>query len=226
MFFDSLPRTNPKIECLELQCDDAQETNMLEVKFCEAAFSYSQRLREFSLTNANMPVLRSILAPFSTAKFNSDAPPPLIWPNLTNFAIETVHYDGERTLNVTNHFMLKIGRAIRYMPRIQSLEVGLSYTHEEMQGAAFNNIHCSSEVLLQLEPPVSTRGHSPLATMYVTHESDPRLIEKVPSEDVVQLWQESLLHTANASLDIQMSFVTQEGKRVLNPASVREIQEL
>lgn len=226
MFFNSLPQAAPKIECLEVRCQDDFVTDNLEVKFCKAAFSYSQRLREFSLTNASMPVLRSIWAPFSNAKFNSEAPPPLIWPNLTNFTIETIHYSGNNAFKAIDFFMLKIGRAIKYMPSIQNLGVGLSYTYDATQDNGFDDIHSSSEVLLLVKPPASTHGHSPLATMYVNHDSDPRLVEKVPSENVVQLWRESLLHTANASLDVQMSFVTQWGKRVLNPTGVREIEEL
>lgn len=71
--------------------------------------------------------------------------------------------------------------------------------------------YCGTEVDLSLESLPDARGHKPLATMSVTHYGDPDLVRNVPSEDVVQLWTESLLHAANADLKVQVVFLVREG---------------
>ncbi|KAK7698509.1 hypothetical protein SLS64_012501 [Diaporthe eres] len=49
LFFNSLPEIVPNLESLEVKCGGGFSDNNLYVIFCTAAFSYSQRLRKFSL---------------------------------------------------------------------------------------------------------------------------------------------------------------------------------
>lgn len=212
MFFDSLPRTAPNLECLEVRCEDLEDNVNFHETFCISAFSYSQRLLDFSLMSTSRLMLGSIFAPFSTANFDPDAPPRLMWPNLTDFTIHRFFHNnvGNNAGKAFNRFMLKVGRAIRYMPRIQNLEMGFRHTRDSSQMSSFGDTRCNTEVALNLESLSDGRGHSPLATLSVTHYGDSHVAREVPSEDVVQLWRDSLLHAANASLEVQVVSLAQE----------------
>lgn len=214
MFFDSLSQTVPKLETLEVKYRDSFQADGIRRMFCTTALSFSQRLRKFSLTAqgySGSPTLRSVLAPFSTSRFNPDAPSPLVWPNLTHLNIakyqvtEVLETQGEVD-KVLNEFMLTAGRAIRYMPRIQNLEMGLTwdYTGTDRDGSQIG-FHEETGIVFNLGSLQDAPGRSPLAKLSVTHRNIGwDLTETIPSEEVRDLWKESVLHSAKATLEIEV----------------------
>lgn len=227
MFFNSLPQTAPDLESLEVECEHDWLDENISLIFCTQALSYSQRLRKFSLMGVHISTLRAVFAPFSTANFNPDAPPPLVWPNLTEFIIGKPNGCSirERASKLTNQLMLRIGRAVRYMPRIQNLEMELIYYCSTESDSSLGPYFCSSEVVLTLQSPRGSLDHSPLAKLCVFHEGDQNVAENVPSGEVTDLWRESLFHSSNASLEVQATSLTQEGTWVSNGNRVEESEE-
>lgn len=211
MFFNSLPHTAPNLEAMEATCIEGLITGDFQVMFCAAALSYSQRLRKFSLDPASLSTLRSSLAPFSTAKFRSKAPPPLLWPNLTDFSVAKVHIPGAKDDLVTqiNELLLTVGRAIRYMPRIQNLEMKMTYHHWTEHDDGLRTIYrCGSgtDIALNLEPLRVSGHHSPQGrlSVVVRNSLGLNLAKTVPSEEVKKVWEKSLIHATGATLEVQV----------------------
>lgn len=220
MFFNSLSQTFPRLEALEVKCTNSRLWTNFQIIFCSAALSYSQNLRKFSLKQISLPVFLSVLDPFSTSNFDSNAPPPRLWPDLTDFTIEKFHTSGvgDEIYSEINDLLLMVGRAIRCMPRIQNLEVGQGYYFDRRQHSSLRGIYCQANFNLEIEPLQNFNGS--LAKLFVFHSKDPGLPENVPSEEVVELWKESLSHAANASLEVHIYFRTLEGIWMLNGTRV------
>lgn len=221
MFFDSLPQTAPKLESLEIKCNDGLIERHLHLRFYTEALSYSQRLREFSLVGIKFFQLPEILAPFSTLNFNPDAPPPLLWPNLTDFIIDQPDEipDQDESCALSQRLLLRMGRAIRFMPRIQNLELRLSY-YSASQDDDFR-----FEVVLKIESPRASFGHSPLAKLFITYEGDKSVAEDILSTEVTDLWKESVSKVASAILEVEVTFVTQEEAWASTGNQVEESEE-
>ncbi|KAG8162396.1 hypothetical protein KVR01_008161 [Diaporthe batatas] len=213
-----------KLEALKVEIREYWGWRDLQTKFFAEALRYSQKLRRFSLSTEPPCTIRSLFSlfePFSTLRFDPDAPLPLMWPSLTDFKIENwfvenVFYrreDVDEVINmrdpltaVLNEVMSIFGRIVRCMPRIRNLEIGLTYTgcvdrHER------GDIRGRIDVILSLETMRWPTGNGPHAVLSVTHNDDSgddlKLSETVPSEEVTALWKESLLHSANAVLEVQ-----------------------
>lgn len=203
MFFESLPQTNPNLESLEIKCNDGLIFEDVHLRFYTEALSYSQRLREFSLAGIHLPELPAILDPFSTENFNPEAPPPLLWTNLTDFIIEQTNdapTEDEFCAHV-KQLLLRMGRAIRSMPRIQYLEMGLSYFCNQQED------DCRFEVVLEIESSRGSFGHSPPAKLLITYEGDKSVAEDVLSREVTDLWKESISIVASAILEVKVTFI-------------------
>lgn len=183
---------------------------------CTAALSVSQRLCTFLLEDDYAsPRTNSILEPFASARFDPDAPPPLMWPNLTDFTITRLYVHAEEQDQIAtgiNEMMLRIGRAIRYMPRIQNLGVVVSYTYQTENDDDPHMTHIfETDIGFSLETIRNSPGHRPSATLSITHHNVTLnstaldLTDIVPSEEVRDLWQDSLSHSANAVLEVEVS---------------------
>lgn len=190
--------------------------NELQVTFCNASLSFSQRLRKLSFGRLTLPILRAILVPFSTASFNSCSPPPLAWPELTHFTIGKLYFTEveDQICMVINELMLAIGRAIRYMPRIQHLDIGMTYYHRTQQNnGLMTQTHRSTKIVFDLQSSRQSHGHVPVAKLHVIHYTDSSLPEAVPSGNVVKLWEQSVSCAVNAKLELQVvSRPYKEGK--------------
>lgn len=175
--------------------------------FCTASLSFSQKLRKLSFGKLDLPILRAIFAPFSTASFKSYAPPPLAWPDLTHFTVEEFPFNEmEDELCVAlNELILTVGRAIRYMPRIQHLNMAMRYVHGVQHNGFTTYTACSTKIDLDLQPSRHSHGHNTVAKLCVTHYMESNLPEPVPSGNVVELWEKSLSHAANAVLEVQVA---------------------
>lgn len=221
MFFDSLPQTAPNLESLEIKCNDGLIDDDLHLRFYTEALSYSQRLCEFSLVGIEFLQLPAILAPFSTITFNPDAPPPLLWPNLTDFIVDQPdqNLNQDDFCESAQELLLEMGRAIRYMPRIQNLEMNLSYD------SASQDDDCRFEVVLKIESPRGSCGHSGLAKLFITYEGDKSVIEDVLSKEVTDLWKDSVSKVASAILEVEVTLATQEGAQASTGNQVEEIEE-
>lgn len=102
------------------------------------------------------------------------------------------------TKTTMNQAMMVFGRAIRYMPAIQDLKVGLNYYRSwgymplERRERSFN---------LELRRGVS--GCNSQAKLFITLPFDH---EDVPSEEVRVLWKASLLSVVNDLLDFRVVY--------------------
>lgn len=159
--------------------------------------------------------VRSVLAPFYTSSFDPSAAPPLVWPNLTHLKIgkwdvaDVTDVSGrEGIADMLNEHMLAFGRVISAMPRIQKLEIGWTYPSAfDEHGEGSLELEGDSSIVLEIESLWGPHGQSSLAKLAVTHEDNSGdFAETVPSAEVRDLWKESLLHSANATLDIQVVF--------------------
>ena len=214
VFFHSLSETVPKLEALEVKCAEIWHQDDIQRRFCSTALSFSQSLRKISFTTDGIrghPTLGSLLGPFSTSNFDPDAPPPLVWPNLTHFKIANWHFIGALQTRgdverVLNEFMFTVGRVIRHMPRIQNLEVGFTCDYNRTnRGGTRIHVDTGTDIVLNLEPLQDAPGHSPLAKLAVTHHSFGwDLPETTPSEEVKDFWKGSLLHSRNATLEVEV----------------------
>lgn len=210
MFFDSLPQTNPNLESLKIKCNDGLIFEDFHLRFDTEALSYSQRLREFTLAGIKLPELPAILDPFSTENFNPDAPPPLLWPNLTDFIIEQTNdaMTQDEFCAHAKQLLLRMGRAIRYMPCIQYLEMGLSYFCIQQED------DCHFEVVLEIESSRGSFGHSPLAKLLITCEGDKSVAEDVLPREVTDLWTESIFKAFSAVLEVEVTFVDNQVEEI------------
>ncbi|KAG6360949.1 hypothetical protein INS49_012017 [Diaporthe citri] len=206
LFYNSLSHIAPNLEGLEVKCSSGwSPSNELQVMFCTASFSFSQRLRKLSFGKLTLPILRTILAPFSTASFKSYAPPPLAWPDLTHFTIGEFHFEMEDEIYVAiNELMLTVGRAIRYMPRIQHLDMAMSYVYRVQENNGMTFTRRATKIALDLQSSRHSHDHNPVAKLCVTHYMDSDLPEAVPFRNVVDLWEKSLSYAANALLEVQV----------------------
>lgn len=217
MFFDFLSQTVTGLEALEVKCRDnwhSAEFLRVQEQFYAQALLYSQRLRKLSVSMSAS--VCSILAPFSTSSFDPSAAPPLVWPSLTHFKIgrwtvadDTDAISGRGDIaDMLNEHMLTVGRVISAMPRIQKLEIGWTYPSAfDEHGQGSLDLKGDTNIVLEIESLGGPQGHSPLAKLAVTHEDNSGdFAETVPSAEVRDLWKKSLLHSANATLDIQVVF--------------------
>lgn len=175
--------------------------------FCTASFSFSQRLRKLSFAKITPPLLRTILAPVSTASFSSYAPPSLAWPELTHFSmgeLDLNEMEDDEICMVINGLMLTVGRAISYMPRIQHLDMAMSYLHREQLNNVPTYTPGSTKIAFDLQSSQDSHGHVPMGNLSVTHYMDSDVPEAVPSRGVVELWEKSLSYAANAILEVHV----------------------
>lgn len=144
-------------------------------------------------------------SPFRAEKFDAHAPPLLSWPNLTTLKIETVFYAGdkEETMERMNQLMVIIGRAIRHMPLIQSLELELEYTHRKLRHQREINF-----IFLTLRVSRDDAFDRSRAELLITpkwFDSEWNVVEAVVSEEATELWRESLLEGGgNAVLKVHV----------------------
>lgn len=106
---------------------------------------------------------------------------------------------------VINDLMLTVGRAIRYMPRIQHLDMKMRYVQGAQQNNGHPYTHCSTKIVLDLQPSRHSHDHISVARLCVTHYVDSDLPEAVPCGNVVKLWEKSLSYAANAILEVQVA---------------------
>lgn len=106
---------------------------------------------------------------------------------------------------VINELMLTVGRVIRYMPRIQHLNIGMSYSHRtEQNNGLITQINRSTKIAFDLQSSRQSHYHIPVAELHVTHYTDSKLPEAVPSGEVVKLWDKSVSCMANTRLELQV----------------------
>lgn len=130
----------------------------------------------------------------------------MAWPELTHFAMGEFHVTEieDDVCKVINDLMLTVGRAIRYMPRIQHLDMAMIYPHTVRQNNNLIFTYRSTKIVFDLQSSRDSHGQLPVGKLYVTHSMDSDVPEAVPSMDVVKLWEKSLSYAANAILEVQV----------------------
>lgn len=169
------------------------------LEFRKACMTYSQQLYDVSLVDdPSREEVLDFFYPFRSENFDPHAPPRVSWPKLTRFKVEPVQgYDTASPVESMTELMLIVGRAVRYMPLIQNLELGMTYWHT---GDA-------NLIYLTLKVYWDDSLNRSRAKLLISHEDfypEWNVAQAVASEEAKELWRESLLKGANAVLEIHV----------------------
>jgi hypothetical protein len=151
-------------------------------EYRKALMSYSQKLYDMSLVQHTFHEdILDCFSPFCTEKPDAHAPPLLSWPNLTTLEIRTVLDAGgkEETVERMNQLMVVIGRAVRHMPRTQSLELEMEYMYRETRTRRETNY-----IFFTLRVPRNGSSDRPQAELLISSEwfkSEWNVVEAVVS---------------------------------------------
>lgn len=199
VFFTILSNTTPALKGIEFSAD-AEDMDCPVLEITKAFMSYSQKFYELSFMAARCDTVLGFFHPFLTENLDSHVPPRFAWPSLTSLKIGPVYrgFGRENPIERTNQLILAIGRAIRHMPLIQSLEF-------KMPRRLDTNGWDINALCLTLKLSRSHAFNNPRADLFISHKwLDPEgnMTDVGLSEEAKEVWRDSLLKGANAVLEV------------------------
>lgn len=189
----------PALKGIEFS-SDVEHMDCPVLKISQAVMSYSQKLYQLCLMPASRKEILGFFHPFRAENFDSHAPPRVAWPNLTSFKIGPVYhgFGRENPIEYMNQLILVVGRAVRHMPLIQSLELEMAYRLDTSSWGI-------SALCLTLKVSRDHAFNSSRADLFISHESrhpEGNVAEAAVPEAAKEVWRESLLKGANAVLEV------------------------
>lgn len=208
VFFANLSHATPNLKTLDVSMN---RKNIENIKFPiaeyrNAVISYSQKLERLLLLETSHAAILECLSPFRAENFDPQASPVLSWPNLTNLDIIMCHDDQDGYIGRMKQSFSLVGRAVRQMPVIQNLQMVVTFDWTTSVGQRGEDSMLFTLSVFWDDVLNGSRANLSISPDLLSCDSSfPFVVARdVASEDVKELWRESLLNGAKAVLKVHV----------------------
>lgn len=205
VFFNGLAVAVPKLDTISIDVQNPIETRpelhgfdyahgqMFHAAFVNAILGFAQRLRTVKLSTRYSYDLQALFTRPSHEQRGSESQTMLTWPQLMHLDLGQWRFRASvGKSEAINHMLVVLGRDLKQMPRLQQLTLKVRTV---MQAIRFTLEWFSSENVARLT---------------VTYSDDVigRPISGMPSDEVVQVWEDSIKHATGAAFQVQVVELT------------------